>query len=204
MLLEKYPNTLVEIESLLHRLTKGQNDSAVNSLHKKKIGKEMRMNIQIGDYEVDLVILDVGSDVSIMTRNTWKMMGSPTLSCSPVQLRLANQAKVTPIGRVLHLAVEVEGMKAYANFDVIEVVDGGGSYPTLLGIGWANNSMEVINFKKRVMTFENQDIRVIALMDPNEGQRYIEPVKDEFVEGWDHAYNILGDYVHPTIDGELG
>ena len=61
-------------------------------------------------------------------------------------------------------------MKTRANFEVIEVVGDGGSYPVLLRIGWANDSMAVINFKKRVMTFENQDVRVIAPMDPQEGQ----------------------------------
>ena len=98
------------------------------------------------------------------------------VSWSTVQLWLAFQARVTPIGRVLHLAVEVEGMKTYANFDVIEVVDGGDSYRTLLGIIWANDSMAVINFKKHVMTFENQDIKVIAPMDPSKERRYIDPV----------------------------
>ena len=88
-----------------------------------------------------------------------------------MQLWLANQARVTPIGWVLHLVVEVEGMKTYANFDVIEVVDGSGSYPALLGIVWDNDILVVINFKKRMMTFENRDIRVIAPMDPNEGRR---------------------------------
>ena len=48
-----------------------------------------------------------------------------------MQLRLANQAKVQPIGRVLNVVVNVEGMKTYVDFNVIEVVDGGGSYPTL-------------------------------------------------------------------------
>ena len=66
----------------------------------------------------------------------------------------------------MNLVVVVEGMKTYAHFDVIEVVDGGGSYPTLLGIGWDNDSMEVINFKKQVMEFENKYIRVISPMDP--------------------------------------
>ena len=60
-------------------------------------------------------------------------------------------------------------MKTYADFDVIEVVEGGGSYPMFLWIGWENDSMEVINFKKRMMTFENQDIRGITLRDPSEG-----------------------------------
>ena len=46
-------------------------------------------------------------------------------------------------------------MKTRTDFDVIEVVRDGGSYPALLGIGLANDSMEFINFKKCVMTFEN-------------------------------------------------
>jgi len=46
------------------------------------------------------------------------------------------------------LVVDIEGKKKHDEFDVIEIVEDGGSYPTLLGIGWANDSMEVINFKK--------------------------------------------------------
>ena len=72
----------------------------------------------------------------------------------PCVAGLDNQAKVQPIIRVSNLVIDVEGMNTYVYFDVIEVVDGGGSYPTLLGIGWANDSMVVINLKKRMMTFE--------------------------------------------------
>ena len=68
---------------------------------------------------------------------------------------------------------------------------------------FSNDSMEVINFKKHVMTFENQYIRVISPMDPNEGRRYIEWVKDEVVRGWDHAYKISEYYIHPNVDGEI-
>ena len=50
-------------------------DSVVNSLNKKKKGKEMHMNIHIGDYEVDSVILDLCSNVNIMTKPTWWKMG---------------------------------------------------------------------------------------------------------------------------------
>ena len=96
-------------------------------------------------------------------------MGREALVWSLVQLRLSNQAKVQPIECVSQLVVDVEVLKTYADFDVIEVVDGGGSYPAFLGIGWANDILAVINFKKRVMRFENQDIRVIAMMDPTEG-----------------------------------
>ena len=168
-------------------------DSTVNSLQKGKTGNKMRMNIQIGDSEVDSVILDLGSDVNILTKQTWKFMGNPTLGWSPIQLRLSNHAKVQPIGHVSNLVVDIEGTKTCANFHIIEVVGDGGSYPLLLGIGWDNDSMVVINFKKRVMTFENQDVRFIAPMDPQEGQRYIDPVKDEVGGSWYHAYNIFED-----------
>ena len=43
----------------------------MNSLQKKNMGKEMWMNIQIGDYEVDSVILDLGSDVNILMKQMW-------------------------------------------------------------------------------------------------------------------------------------
>ena len=95
-------------------------------------------------------------------------------------------------------------MNTYVDFDVIEVVDCDVSYSTSLGIVWANDSLAMINFKKQVMTFENCDIIVIALMDPTKGRRYVELVKEEAVRGWDHAYNISEDYIHSTTNGELG
>ena len=64
--------------------------------------------------------------------------------------------------------------------------------------------MAVINSKKRVMTFENQDVRVIATMDPQKGRRYIKLVKDEVGRSWDYDYNISEDYIQPTINGKLG
>ena len=63
-------DALVELETLLHHQNKTGKDYTVNSLQKRKTGKEMRMNIQIRDYEVDSVILDLGSDVKILTKKT--------------------------------------------------------------------------------------------------------------------------------------
>ena len=59
---------MVDIENLLHQPDKEFPYFVVNSLHKKKMGKEMQMNIHIGDYEADLVILDLGSDVNIQKK----------------------------------------------------------------------------------------------------------------------------------------
>ena len=77
---------LVKIEKFLYHWDKTLKDSAVNSLQKRKTGKEMRMNNQIEDYEVDSVILDLKSDVNILTKQTWELMGKPTLGWLSVQL----------------------------------------------------------------------------------------------------------------------
>ena len=85
------------------------------------------MNVHIGDYDVGSIILDLESDVNILKKQTWENMGKPQLVWSPVQLQLSNQARVSSIGRVQCLLVEVEGMRTYADFNVIEVVDEGSS-----------------------------------------------------------------------------
>ena len=69
--LERDPKALVELETLLYHQVKTLKYSVVNSLQKRKTGKEMRMNLQIRDYEVESVILDLGLDVNILTRQTW-------------------------------------------------------------------------------------------------------------------------------------
>ena len=73
------------------------------------IGQELCMNSQIGDYHMDFIILDLGSDVNILTKQTWEIMGNPKLVWSPIQLRLANHLKVLAIGRLPQVLVKVEG-----------------------------------------------------------------------------------------------
>ena len=48
------------------------------------------MNAQIGEYDMTDVILDLGSKVNVLTKQTWEKMGKPTLEWSPIQLILAN------------------------------------------------------------------------------------------------------------------
>ena len=57
----------------------------------RRTGREMRLNAQIGEYDMTDVILDLGSKVNVLTKQTWEQMGKPTLAWSPIQLNLANQ-----------------------------------------------------------------------------------------------------------------
>ena len=113
------------------------------------------------------VILDLGSDVNVLTKQTWEHMGKPTLAWSPIQLRLANQQKIVPLGRFLDLQIDIDGVSTFTEFEVIEIIDDSNPYSALLGIEWAMENAVFINLKKRQMTFEGKDLRVIVPLDPS-------------------------------------
>ena len=106
-------------------------------------------------------------------------MGKLHLDWSPIWLRLANQAKVLPIGWLRNVITNVEGLHTYADFEFINIVDDTNPYAALLGIDWAIENQTIINFKKRILSFEDEDMRVVSPIDPFEGKRYVEPVYNE-------------------------
>ena len=113
----------------------------------------MQLNAQIGDYEMDEVILDLRPEVNVLTKQTWEIIGKPKFRYSPIQLRLENQQRVCPIGRLSNVPVDIDGVWSLADFKVIEISDDSNHFPTLLGIDWAFNNLIVINLKKKHMTF---------------------------------------------------
>ena len=132
----------------------------------------MRLSTVIGAYEMDEVVLDLGSEVNVMTKQTWEIMAKLKLAFSPIQLRLANQQRVIPLGRLSSVLVDLDGVCNLADFEVIEIIDDSTPYPALLGIDWEFENQAIINLKKKTMSFEGNGIRVIGLLDPALGPRY--------------------------------
>jgi hypothetical protein len=82
---------------------------------------------------------------------------------------MANQQAIIPFGRLEHVPVDIDGVRTFADFEVIEIVDHSCPYPVLLGIDWAFNNFTVVDLKKIRMTFEGDGLSVIAPLDPDEG-----------------------------------
>jgi hypothetical protein len=172
-----------------------------------RIGREMRLNAVIGAYEMDEVVLDLGSEVNVMKKKTWEIMAKPKLAFSPIQLRLANQQRVIPLGRLSSVPVDLDGVRSLAYFEVIEIIDDSTPYPTLLGIGWAFENQAIINLKKKTMSFEGNGIQGVGPLDPTLGPRYTELITTkEEARNIDTVYQLTamkGDYVNSTNDGML-
>jgi hypothetical protein len=80
----------------------------VNHLHtRRRTSREFRLNANIGDFNMGDIILDLGSEVNVLPKKTWKCMGEPTLGYSPIQLKLENQHRVLPIGRLKGVTVDL-------------------------------------------------------------------------------------------------
>ena len=107
-----------------------------------------------------------------MTKQTWALMGKPKLIYSPIRLRMANQQAVSPFEGLEHVPIDIDGVRTFVDFEVIEIVDDSFPYPTLLGIDWAFENSTVVDLKKIRMMFEGDDFRVISPLYPDEGPRY--------------------------------
>ena len=92
--------------------------------------------------------------------------------------------KVLQIGMLSQVPMEVEGLRTYVEFKVIDLVDEKNTYHVLLDIYWVINNQEIINFKKRIMSFEDSKMRVVAPIDPLEWKRYVYPRHNEGQENY--------------------
>ena len=80
------------------------------------------------------VILYLGSDVNVLSKQTWEMMGNPKLIWSSIKLRLANQNKIVPISWLFGVFVNIDGVHIITDFEVIEIMDDSQPYPKLVGL----------------------------------------------------------------------
>ena len=105
------------------------------------------------------------------------------------------------------MSVEIDGVWSLTDFEVIEIIDDSNSFPTLLGIDWAFDNLAVINLKKKQMTFEGHNIRIIAPLDPSMGPHYSEPIhaeeEEREIDDFYKMTTMQDDYINPTIDGTL-
>ena len=85
-------NALSELQKVIASYEPQHSSGQVKAVNRvRRTGREMRLNAQIGEYDMTDVILDLGSEVNVLTKQTWEQMGKPTLDWSPIQLRLSNQ-----------------------------------------------------------------------------------------------------------------
>jgi hypothetical protein len=80
------------------------------------------MTTELRSYEMDNVMLDLGSDMNNLPKKSWELMGKLSLVYYPIHLWLENQHKIYHIGRLEQVEVNIEGVKTKVDFNVIEIM----------------------------------------------------------------------------------
>ena len=77
-------NTQFKVQHLIDYCDPTAIERGVNQIKRDiRSGQEMRLSAVIISYEMDEVILDLGSEVNVMTKQTWDIMAKPKLAFSP-------------------------------------------------------------------------------------------------------------------------
>ena len=99
----KDESVVQEIQNLIKQYELGKIDNLLNkAVHqvskKRRTNKEIHLNAQIGEYDIEYVVLNLGSEVNVMTKQTWAQVGKLKLIYSLIRLRMDNQQVVILFG----------------------------------------------------------------------------------------------------------
>ena len=78
-------NALNELQKILKSCeSQRSSDKGKNVNRVRRTGRQMRLHAQIGEYDMTDIILDLGSEVNVLNKQTWEQMRKPKLEWSPI------------------------------------------------------------------------------------------------------------------------
>ena len=95
-----------------------------------------QVDLQINEFLIPRVVLDFGSQLNILTKDTWEKLGRPQLVKSYYYLKLADQGLIEPLGLCRNVQTTIMGISVKIDFKMIETKEGSKSYPALVGRPW--------------------------------------------------------------------
>jgi hypothetical protein len=93
------------------------------------------ISTRIEDFNIDCV-LDEETQVNIMTKDTWDILGKPTVIPSLGRIGLFKGKMITLWRRVTNVPVIIHGTSTEEEFEVINFIENNASFPLLLGKTW--------------------------------------------------------------------
>ena len=69
-----------------------------------------QVDLQINESLIPKVVLDFGSQVNILTKDTWEKLGRPQLVKSNYYLKLADQGLIEPLGICRNVETTIMGI----------------------------------------------------------------------------------------------
>ena len=138
----------------------------------------MEIEVEIVDKQIPQTVIDDGANINIMPKSTMKKLGLAIIDPSKYSIRIADQALITPMGRIKDLKMRTGGMDYQLNFEVLPMrgslstVLNDEAYPLLLGRGFLQQCGGVVDWstKKPTFTYGPPENRTKVLIEPKIGK----------------------------------
>jgi hypothetical protein len=150
----KDETTLSTLYDMIDESTRGKETPIIQRmvnqvLHRKRTNEEYKFIAYIGMYDVDNVILKLGSDAKVFPKKKWDLMGKRKLVWYPVKLSLTDEHNIVPIGCLTGVPMNVDEVRNMVEFEAIEIMEDSQPYCALMGLEWDFDNHAIINLKWR-------------------------------------------------------
>jgi hypothetical protein len=103
------------------------------NLNLPEIFKEKKcIETRLGDFNIDCV-LDEETQVNIMTKRTWEILGKPAMIPSLGGIRLFRGKMITLCGRLTQISMSVHRTSTEEYFEVVKFIENSAPFSMLLG-----------------------------------------------------------------------
>ena len=92
-----------------------------------------QVDLQINEFLIPRVVLDFGSQVNILRKDTWEKLGQPQLVKSDYYFKLVDQGLIEPLVLCRNVQTTIMRITFKIDFKVIEPKEGSKSYLALVG-----------------------------------------------------------------------
>lgn len=113
------------------------------------------------------------------TKDNMDKLGQPEVEKLDIYLKLSDQGLVEPFGILRDFEITITGIPTRINFEVIELILGSTSYPTLVGCPWEWKIKANISLYKDTLKIKGKGKKVTIPLIPSDGGPWEEPINDD-------------------------
>ena len=127
------------------------------------------ISVEIDGCTIRNVPVDGGSGVNLMLESTAADLGYSTFEPTNQTLRMADQSRVVPVGKLSGIPTRISGFTFNLNYLVIRVEDGK-PFPLLLGRPWLYLAEVRVNWAKRAFLFGDPPVSLSWRPEQHQGE----------------------------------
>ena len=152
---------------------------AVNLAHVEDYGAR-ELVVEVDGCTIPKVLVDGGSEVNLMLESTAFDLGYTTFEETDQILRMADQSRVVPAGRLSHIPTRIGQVTYLQNFIIIRVGTGR-PFPMLLGRPWLYSAKVLVDWGAKEFIVGKPPMQI-----PWKAENYLGETSDSdgYTSGW--------------------